>query len=100
MRTTVLLCLVAMATAQSERDAEILRNDFQIDPEEGTYQADMETSNNIRMRSSGISYKGDQPETGSVYVEGESSWITPEGKTVLLKYTSDEGGYVPVVSIS
>ena len=60
----------------------------------------METSNNIRMRASGISYKGDEPETGSVYVEGEASWITPGGKTVLLKYTSDESGYAPVVSIS
>ena len=64
------------------------------------FRCSMETSNNIRMRSSGISYKGDRPDTGSVYVEGEASWITPDGKTVLLKYTSDEGGYSPVVSIS
>ena len=34
------MCLVAMVAAQSDRDAEILRNDFRIDPEEGTYQAE------------------------------------------------------------
>ncbi|XP_037083025.1 larval cuticle protein LCP-14-like [Pollicipes pollicipes] len=95
MKTVIALCLLALVAAQNDRDAEILRNDFELDAEEGSYQADMETSNGIRMRASGISYPGAEPETGSYFVEGEYSYIDRDGNTVLVKYTADENGYQP-----
>ena len=54
----------------SDRNAEIVRNDFQMD-DAGNFQADMETSNSILQSSSGISRPGPEQETGSYEMTGE-----------------------------
>ncbi|XP_037080085.1 larval cuticle protein LCP-14-like [Pollicipes pollicipes] len=95
MKAVIVLCLMALAVARGDKNAEILRNDFELNAEDGSYQSDMESSNGIRMRASGISYPGNEPETGSYFVEGEYQYTDLEGNTVLVKYTADENGYKP-----
>ena len=71
-----MLALVAVAAAQeaqyvagSDRDAAIVKNDFQMD-EAGGFVADMETSNSIQQGATGTSYPGQEPETGSYTMSG------------------------------
>ena len=72
----VVLALSAVAAAQetqyvpgSDRDAEIIRNDFTMD-EAGGFVADMETSNSIVQGATGTSIPGADPETGSYTMSG------------------------------
>ena len=73
-RQLVVLALVAVAAAQeyvpgSDRDAQIVKNDFTMD-EAGGFVADMETSNSIQQAATGTSYPGQDPETGSYSMSG------------------------------
>lgn len=60
----------------------------------------METSNGIRARSSGISYPGNEKETGSFFVEGEYAYVGDDGQQYVVKYTADEEGYKPEIQIT
>ena len=73
----IVLALVAVAAAQeqgyaagSDRDAETIKNDFEMD-EAGGFVADMETSNSIQQGAEGTSFPGGEPETGSYEMSGE-----------------------------
>ncbi|XP_037083152.1 cuticle protein AM1274-like [Pollicipes pollicipes] len=106
MKLIVLVAMVAVAAAQdslapvpyaagSDKDAEIIKNDFSMD-EAGGFTADMETSNSIQQSATGTSYPGSEPETGSYGMTGSYSYVTPEGQTITVTWTADENGYVPV----
>ena len=77
----IVLALVAVAAAQeaqyvegSDRDAQIVKNDFTMD-EAGGFVADMETSNSIQQGATGTSFPGQDPETGSYSMSG--TWPLP-----------------------
>ncbi|XP_037083452.1 larval cuticle protein 16/17-like [Pollicipes pollicipes] len=104
MKLIVLVAMVAVAAAQdslapvpyvagSDKDAEIIKNDFSMD-EAGGFTADMETSNSIQQSATGTSYPGNEPETGSYVMSGSYSYVTPEGQTITVTWTADENGYV------
>ncbi|KAF0293640.1 Larval cuticle protein LCP-17 [Amphibalanus amphitrite] len=100
MKLMIVLALVAVAAAQddaqyvagSDRDAQIVKNDFSMD-EAGGFVADMETSNNIQQGATGTSYPGQDPETGSYTMSGQYSYVAPNGQTVTVTWTADENGY-------
>ena len=76
LRQFVVLALAVVAASQesqyvpgSDRDAEIIRNDFSLD-EAGGFVADMETSNSIVQGATGTSIPGAEPETGSYTMSG------------------------------
>jgi len=95
MKLIVLFCLVAVALAQDEKDAEIIRNDYQLN-EDGSFTSDVETSNSIRATVTGQSFPGSEPETGSYTMSGSYSYITPDGAHVEVTWSADESGYQAV----
>merc|ERR1712106_947666 len=92
MKLIVLFCLVAVALAQEEKDAEIIRNDYQLN-EDGSFQADVETSNSISTSVSGQSFPGNEPETGSYTMTGSYRYTAPDGTPIEVTWTADELGY-------
>ncbi|KAF0309337.1 Larval cuticle protein 16/17 [Amphibalanus amphitrite] len=92
MKLIVLFCLVAVALAQDEKDAQIIRQDYQLN-EDGSFQADLETSNQIVATRSGQSIPGNEPETGSYKMSGEYSYIAPDGTPIRVTWEADELGY-------
>ncbi|XP_037082335.1 larval cuticle protein 16/17-like [Pollicipes pollicipes] len=104
MKLIVLVAMVAVAAAQedlapvpyvagSDRDAEIIKNEFSMD-EAGGFIADMETSNSIQQSATGTSYPGSEPETGSYAMSGSYTYVAPGGQTIAVTWTADENGYV------
>ncbi|XP_037080709.1 endocuticle structural glycoprotein ABD-4-like [Pollicipes pollicipes] len=90
MKLVIVLCLVALACA--DRDAKIVNHQFEIN-EDGSYDATYETSNGIQAQENGISYPGNEPETGN-YVRTGSYSYDWEGVTYTVTWTADENGYV------
>ena len=88
----VLFCLVAVALAQSEKEAQIIRQDYQLN-EDGSFQSDVETSNNIVSTRTGQSQPGNEPETGSYTMSGEYSYTAPDGTPIRVTWVADEAGY-------
>ncbi|KAF0308937.1 Endocuticle structural glycoprotein ABD-4 [Amphibalanus amphitrite] len=91
MKTVVLLCLVAVAAA--DQYARIVNYQSGID-EDGSYDAEYETTNGIRAKEDGISYPGNLPNTGNYVMSGTYSY-TWEGKTYTVTWTADENGFHP-----
>ncbi|XP_037083181.1 larval cuticle protein 16/17-like [Pollicipes pollicipes] len=92
MKLIVLFAIVAVAFAQDEKSAEIVRNDYQLN-EDGSFQADLETSNQIVTSVSGQSFPGNEPETGSYKMTGEYSYVAPDGTPIRVTWEADELGY-------
>ncbi|XP_037080027.1 endocuticle structural glycoprotein SgAbd-4-like [Pollicipes pollicipes] len=89
MKLVLVLCLVALAWA--DKDAKIVNQQFEIN-EDGSYEAQHETSNGIRADENGISYPGNEPETGN-YVRTGSYSYEWEGVTYTVTWEADENGY-------
>ncbi|XP_037080023.1 endocuticle structural glycoprotein ABD-4-like [Pollicipes pollicipes] len=89
MKLVIVLCLVALAWA--DKDATIINQQFEIN-EDGSYEAQHETSNGILADESGVSYPGNEPETGSYAKTGSYSYDW-EGVTYTVTWTADENGY-------
>ncbi|XP_037072000.1 larval cuticle protein 16/17-like [Pollicipes pollicipes] len=75
-----------------ESQAEILSSDFVRD-EEGGYQSAIVTSNNIEQTASGKTTPGAEPETGTISMRGEYSYIAPDGQKIKVVWYADETGY-------
>jgi len=94
MKLMVLFCLMATALAQQgdEKEAQIIRADYALN-EDGSFQADTETSNQIVTSVSGQSFPGAEPETGSYKMSGSYSYISPDGTPIQVTWEADELGY-------
>jgi len=82
------------AKGGDESRAEIVSGHFTQD-EEGGYSSSIATSNDISQSVSGYSTPGQEPETGSYYMSGEYSYLTPEGQLISVTWYADETGYHP-----
>ncbi|KAF0308921.1 Larval cuticle protein LCP-22 [Amphibalanus amphitrite] len=91
MKTILLLCLVAVATA--DQSARIANFQYGIE-EDGSYAANYETTNGIKAQEDGISYPGNIPESGN-YVRSGSYSYEWEGVTYTVNWTADENGFHP-----
>ena len=91
MKTFLLLALVALVVA--DRDARIVNYQYGIE-EDGGYETNYETTNGISANEDGISYPGNEPETGN-YVRTGSYSYTWEGVTYTVTWTADENGFHP-----
>ncbi|XP_037080558.1 cuticle protein CP14.6-like [Pollicipes pollicipes] len=91
MKTIVLLCFVALALANE--DAKIVNYQFEI-AEDGSYDSKFQTTNGINANEDGISYPGNEPETGN-YVRTGSYSYEWEGVTYTVTWTADENGFHP-----
>ncbi|XP_037080026.1 endocuticle structural glycoprotein SgAbd-4-like isoform X3 [Pollicipes pollicipes] len=89
MKLVIVLCLVALTWA--DKDAKIVNQQFQIN-EDGSYQAEHETSNGIRADENGVSFPGNEPETGNYVRSGTYSYDW-EGVTYTVTWEADENGY-------
>jgi hypothetical protein len=83
---TIIVSFAAVcATASIDRDAQTIRQSFDLDPE-GVYRHEFETDNGIYQSESG---------TGGQYAQGEASWVAPDGTPIQFSYIADENGYRP-----
>ncbi|KAF0309918.1 Pupal cuticle protein [Amphibalanus amphitrite] len=93
MKLILCLFLVALATGLPEKNARIVNYQYGIE-EDGAYTAEYETSNGIRAQEDGISYPGNDPESGN-YVRSGSYSYEWEGVTYTVTWTADENGFHP-----
>ncbi|XP_037078659.1 endocuticle structural glycoprotein ABD-4-like [Pollicipes pollicipes] len=91
MRAIILFCVVALAVA--DQGAKIIDHQYGIE-EDGSYEASYETTNGITANEDGISYPGNEPETGN-YVRTGSYSYEWEGVTYTVDWTADENGFHP-----
>ncbi|XP_037081076.1 cuticle protein CP14.6-like [Pollicipes pollicipes] len=87
----IILFLLALAAA--DRNAKIRNYQYGIE-EDGSYESQFETTNGISAREDGISYPGNEPETGN-YVRSGSYSYDWEGVTYTVTWTADENGFHP-----
>ncbi|XP_017786813.1 PREDICTED: flexible cuticle protein 12-like [Nicrophorus vespilloides] len=92
----VLAALVAVALAKpldSDKDAQILKNDFDNIGVDG-YQHAYETSNGISASEEGhIINAGTDNE--AIAVRGQFSYVGADGVTYTVTYVADENGFQP-----
>ncbi|ETN59974.1 cuticular protein 75, RR-1 family [Anopheles darlingi] len=97
------ICLLAACVAlslaapqRSDAEAEILKQDNNIDPD-GQYEYSYETANGIRGQETGTLKRASSPDTSDVIVAaGSISYTAPDGTVVDLSYTADdENGFQP-----
>ncbi|NJI29906.1 endocuticle structural glycoprotein ABD-4-like [Anopheles albimanus] len=97
------ICLLAVcvtlslaAPQRSDAEAEILKQDNNIDPD-GQYEYSYETANGIRGQETGTLKRASSPDTSDVIVAaGSISYTAPDGTVVDLSYTADdENGFQP-----
>ncbi|EDW76070.2 uncharacterized protein Dwil_GK19053 [Drosophila willistoni] len=86
----ILLCgiqlLYGAYIPDSDRNTRTLQNELQVQ-KDGNYRYAYETSNGIQASQSGL---------GGISVQGGSSYISPEGEQISVRYVADEYGYHPV----
>ncbi|XP_042218165.1 cuticle protein AMP1A-like [Homarus americanus] len=103
MKSVILSLLAAVAIAapdsyphqgrsiiDSDEHVAILKDD-RVHEEDGTYNVEVETANDIKLSQSG-SPRG--PE-GAVVKAGEFSYTAPDGQRISVKYVADENGFQP-----
>ncbi|KAM8708872.1 hypothetical protein ACLKA7_015785 [Drosophila subpalustris] len=79
------VCLVACCSAADESDAIVTQYRSEVN-EDGSYNYDYATSNNIQAQESGV---------GGSYATGSYGYTAPDGQPINLEYTADENGYQP-----
>ncbi|KAF7287144.1 larval cuticle protein LCP-17-like [Rhynchophorus ferrugineus] len=84
---------LALGPGGDPRQAQILKSDFDIQPE-GSYQYAYETDNGIAAQEQGnIQPQG--PEQAIKSVSGSFQFLTPENEQIQVSYIADENGYQP-----
>ncbi|XP_063697919.1 pupal cuticle protein-like [Culicoides brevitarsis] len=85
MFKVIAIALLLVAAAVADKDATVLKNEFNINPEDGSYNYAYETSNGIKANEGGV---------GGVKVEGGAEYEV-DGQKVLFTYIADENGFQP-----
>ncbi|CAD7004128.1 larval cuticle protein 8-like [Ceratitis capitata] len=88
----VFVALFAVAMANSDQDAQIVRQDTNVEPL--SYQYAQETSNGIRSEESG-QVKNLGTEQEAISVQGSYSYVGDDGQTYTVNYIADENGFQP-----
>ncbi|XP_065571071.1 endocuticle structural glycoprotein SgAbd-1-like [Artemia franciscana] len=90
----IALCFAAaFAAPAGDEEAQILSQDFNLDPEDGSYAYKYETSNGIKAEETGKQVTaGDEPGTVAT---GSFSYTAPDGTVISLTYVADENGFQP-----
>ncbi|CAD7004121.1 larval cuticle protein 5 [Ceratitis capitata] len=94
MKTAIIFaCLLAVAFARPNPDAEIVKQDSDVGPE--SYQFAVETSDGTRKEESGkLNNVGSDHE--SLAVSGSFSWTDEKtGEKFTVTYVADENGFQP-----
>ncbi|KAI5631976.1 insect cuticle protein domain-containing protein [Phthorimaea operculella] len=94
MKLLIVLCLVALAYAQQQQQAQIVRydNDYGID----NYYFSFLTSDGTGHEQRG-QLKNPGSENAAVSAKGQYSWVGPDGVNYKVTYTADENGYQPEI---
>ncbi|XP_061394886.1 larval cuticle protein 65Ag1-like [Musca vetustissima] len=88
----VFVALFALALASDPRDAETLRYDSNVEPEQ--YQYAVETSDGKSAQEEGhLEYAGTDDE--AISVQGSYSYIGDDGQTYTVNYVADRNGFQP-----
>ncbi|XP_030765447.1 larval cuticle protein LCP-17-like [Sitophilus oryzae] len=91
--TVLLATSLALSPGGDPRQAQILKSEFDIQPE-GSYQFAYETDNGIAAQEQGnIQPQG--PEQAIKSVSGSFQFLTPENEQIQVSYIADENGYQP-----
>ncbi|XP_018793286.1 PREDICTED: larval cuticle protein 8-like [Bactrocera latifrons] len=88
----VFVALFAVAMANSDQDAQIVRLDSNVEPL--NYEYAQETSNGIKSEESGkIKNLGTEQE--AISVQGSYSYTGDDGQVYTVNYIADENGFQP-----
>ncbi|XP_043227396.1 cuticle protein CP14.6-like [Amphibalanus amphitrite] len=98
MKLLIVLCLLAVALARPERNAQVVSN-FNELREDNSYDFQFETSNNILREESGLSYPGNEPETGRYVQTGSYEFVHPDGTVTSIQFIADENGFRPLGAV-
>ncbi|KAK2709944.1 endocuticle structural glycoprotein SgAbd-1-like [Artemia franciscana] len=93
----VVACLLAVAYCRpqaSEREAEVIEEESELNPEDGSYRFAYKTSNGITREESG-QLKQITPEDAGTAQTGSWTYTAPDGSEVRFSFTADENGYQP-----
>ncbi|XP_065579913.1 cuticle protein CP14.6-like [Artemia franciscana] len=93
----IVLCLgfiaVISAAPLEEKEASVVREEFDADPESGSYKYAVETSNGIRMEQTGSQIQVGEDQGAAA--QGSYSYTGPDGQVITLTYRADENGFQP-----
>ncbi|CAH4019051.1 endocuticle structural glycoprotein ABD-5-like [Pieris brassicae] len=97
MRLFVVLALVAAASCapQNLQDVQILRYDSD-NAGLGSYGYAWELSDGSKHEEQG-QLKNQGTENESLVVQGQYTWVGPDGVTYVVTYTADENGFQPQI---
>ncbi|XP_002135074.2 larval cuticle protein 65Ag1-like [Drosophila pseudoobscura] len=88
----VLVALFALAAARPDRDAETLRYDSNVEPE--NYNYNVQTSDGKSVAEEGhVEDLGTEQE--AIVVKGSYSYIGDDGVTYSVNYIADKNGFQP-----
>ncbi|KAJ9574175.1 hypothetical protein L9F63_008431 [Diploptera punctata] len=62
---------------------------------DGSYKYSYETGDGIRAEESGVARAAGPNDEGGEAVQGQYSYVAPDGSSISLVYTADENGFVP-----
>ncbi|XP_071552001.1 cuticle protein AMP1A-like [Panulirus ornatus] len=96
MKLVFFACLLAVTVAlpKADKDATIL-NSENVNEGNGHFRYSFDTSNGISVDATGT--PGDE---GQSNIAGSYSYTLDDGKTVVVSYVADQGGYQPQISVS
>ncbi|XP_047478680.1 cuticle protein AMP1A-like [Penaeus chinensis] len=89
MKVVLFVCLIAVAFARPDGDAEVLRDERE-DQGDGNFRYTFETSNGILQETVGT-----PGSEGQSNVVGSYRFTDPDGNVVEVRYTADEEGFRP-----
>ncbi|XP_047478664.1 cuticle protein AMP1A-like [Penaeus chinensis] len=89
MKVVLFACLIAVAFARPDGDAEVLRDERE-DQGDGNFRYTFETSNGILQETVGT-----PGSEGQSNVVGSYRFTDPDGNVVEVRYTADEEGFRP-----
>ncbi|XP_069996572.1 cuticle protein AMP1A-like isoform X1 [Penaeus vannamei] len=89
MKVVLFVCLIAVAFARPDGDAEVLL-DERVDQGDGNFKHTVETSNGIFQETVGT-----PGAAGQSNMVGSYRFTDPDGNVVEVRFTADENGFQP-----
>ncbi|XP_075989522.1 endocuticle structural glycoprotein ABD-4-like [Anticarsia gemmatalis] len=90
------ICFVVLAVAtlsNSQKDDEIVRQDYDGPHDDGSYKWALQTGGGIFHEQRG-SLKQGRSEQPALFVEGQYQYTAPDGQVINVLYTAGENGFI------
>ncbi|CAH0599539.1 unnamed protein product [Chrysodeixis includens] len=90
--SAVIMMLAAVSLSFSQKDDEIIRQDFDGPHEDGSYKWALQTGGGIYHEQTGGLQPGSSGEP-SLFVQGQYQYTAPDGQVINVLYTAGENGF-------